>query len=51
MTDNNRFELTCSECAMVSPMQPCEACPNWQVQLLQQPGWQPRPNHRDHDGR
>lgn len=25
-------ELSCEECAMTQPMQPCEACPNWYAQ-------------------
>jgi hypothetical protein len=28
------WDLTCSECAMTEPMQPCEACPNRGAQGL-----------------
>ena len=28
------FWMSCAECAMTQPMQPCEACPNKKVQGL-----------------
>jgi hypothetical protein len=31
---NNEWTLCCNECAMTEPMQPCEACPNREVQDL-----------------
>jgi len=28
------WTLTCDECSMTRAMQPCEACPNYNVQVL-----------------
>lgn len=28
--------MSCAECAMTEPMQPCEACPNYNVQKAKQ---------------
>ena len=29
MVNNNEVFLSCAECAIFEPMQPCEACPNY----------------------